>query len=159
MITNQLLKGATLPPLIEREIFDFESMAKTLKLLTNEVSDLKRKGIETSTTTKPPKPFFKKSNPNASKPPSNSNAALNVEEIAKDNFFSFHQAAHSEKMCPQWIGSMTAVVNQLLDDQTLGNQIEDDVSDQDEGSLLDGEPGASVLTFDIIRGGGKSFSH
>ena len=99
-------------------------------------------------------PFFKKSNPNTSRPPSNSSAALNVEEIGKDNFCSFHQAAHSEKMCPQWIGSMTALVNQLLDDQTPGNQTEDDVSDPDEGSLLDGEPGSSVLTFDIIRGGG-----
>ena len=124
MISNQPLKGVSLPPLTERETFDFESMAKTLKLLTNEVSDLKRKGIETSTSTKPPKPFFKKSNPNTSRPPSNSSAALNVEEIGKDNFCSFHQAAHSEKTCPQWIGSMTAVVNQLLDDQTPGNQTE-----------------------------------
>ena len=50
---------------------------------------------------------------------------------------------------------MTVVVNQLLDDQTSGSPAEDEVSDRDEGSLLDGESGASVLTFDVIRGEGS----
>ena len=32
-----------------------------------------------------------------------------------DNFCTFHQQPHSEKNCPQWINSMTLVMNQLLD--------------------------------------------
>ena len=47
---------------------------------------------------------------------------------------------------------MTAVVNQLLDDQTPRDVGEDDVSDHDEDLPPDEEPGSSVLAFDIIRG-------
>ena len=32
-----------------------------------------------------------------------------------DNFCTFHQQPHSEENCPQWINSMTLVMNQLLD--------------------------------------------
>ena len=32
-----------------------------------------------------------------------------------DNFFTFHQQPHFEKNCPQWINSVTLVMNQLLD--------------------------------------------
>ena len=32
-----------------------------------------------------------------------------------DNFCTFHQQPLSEKKCPQWINSMTLVMNQLLD--------------------------------------------
>ena len=34
-----------------------------------------------------------------------------------DNFCTFHQELHSEKNCPQWINSMTLVMNQILDAQ------------------------------------------
>ena len=47
---------------------------------------------------------------------------------------------------------MTAIVNQLLDYQTLEDAGEDDVSDHDEYFPLDEESGSFVLTFDIIRG-------
>ena len=45
---------------------------------------------------------------------------------------------------------MTAVVNQLLDDQTPGDVTEDDVSDHDEDPPSNEEPGSSILAFDII---------
>ena len=32
-----------------------------------------------------------------------------------DNFCTFHQQPHSEKKCPQWLNSMTLVMNKLLD--------------------------------------------
>ena len=32
-----------------------------------------------------------------------------------DNFCTFHQQPHFEKNCPQWINSVTLVMNQLLD--------------------------------------------
>ena len=40
---------------------------------------------------------------------------MNLTEVGMDNFYNFHQQPHSEKNCPQWINSMTLVMNQLLD--------------------------------------------
>ena len=40
---------------------------------------------------------------------------MNLTEIGMDNFCTFHQQPHSEKNCPQWINSMTLVMNQMLD--------------------------------------------
>ena len=34
-----------------------------------------------------------------------------------DQFYACHQANHSEKTCPQWINSMTLVINHLLEKQ------------------------------------------
>ena len=36
-----------------------------------------------------------------------------------DNFCTFHQLPHSKKNCPQWINSMTLVMNQLLDSRLI----------------------------------------
>ena len=47
-------------------------------------------------------------------PPSNS-ASMNITEAGGDNFCTFHQQPHSKKKCPQWLNSMTLVMNQLLD--------------------------------------------
>ena len=40
---------------------------------------------------------------------------MNLMEVGMDNFCTFHQQPHSEKNCPQWINSMTLVMNQFLD--------------------------------------------
>ena len=40
---------------------------------------------------------------------------MNLTEIGMENFCTFHQQPHSEKNCPQWINSMTLVMNQMLD--------------------------------------------
>ena len=40
---------------------------------------------------------------------------MNLIEVGMDNFCTFHQQPHSEKNFPQWINSMTLVMNQLLD--------------------------------------------
>ena len=40
---------------------------------------------------------------------------MNLTEVGMDNFCTFHQQPHSEKKFPQWINSMTLVMNQLLD--------------------------------------------
>lgn len=47
---------------------------------------------------------------------------------------------------------MTAVVNQILDDQTPGEVDEDDASDNEENLHLDEEPRSTVLAFDVICG-------
>ena len=41
---------------------------------------------------------------------------INKHNISRgDNFCTFHQQPHSEKKCPQWLNSMTLVMNKLLD--------------------------------------------
>ena len=62
------------------------------------------------------KPYYKRrEDNNQSKPPPHSPTSMNLTEVGMDNFFTFHQNLHSEKNCPQWINSMTLVMNQLLD--------------------------------------------
>ena len=46
-----------------------------------------------------------------------------------DNFFTFHQQPHSEKKCPQWLNSMTLVMNQLLD-----SKLTEDSDEEEKGS-------------------------
>ena len=40
---------------------------------------------------------------------------MNLTDVGMENFCTFHQQPHFEKNCPQWINSMTLVMNQLLD--------------------------------------------
>ena len=40
---------------------------------------------------------------------------MNITEVGGDNFCTFHQQPHSKKNCPQWLNSMTLVMNKLLD--------------------------------------------
>ena len=40
---------------------------------------------------------------------------MNLTDVGMDNFCTFHQQPHFEKNFPQWINSMTLVMNQLLD--------------------------------------------
>ena len=42
------------------------------------------------------------------------------------NFCTFHQERHSEKNCPQWIISMTLVMNQILDAQITEPDVKDE---------------------------------
>ena len=42
-------------------------------------------------------------------------ASINITEIGGDNFCTFHQQPHSEKKYPQWLNSMSLVMNKLLD--------------------------------------------
>ena len=46
--------------------------------------------------------------------PSPNLASINITEIGGDNFCTFHQQPHSEKKCPQWLNSMSLVMNKLL---------------------------------------------
>ena len=43
-----------------------------------------------------------------------------------DNFCTCHQEPHSEKNCPQWINSMTLVMNQILDAQLIETEVEEE---------------------------------
>ena len=58
---------------------------------------------------------MKGENNNQSKPPPHSPASMNLTEVGMDNFCTFLQQPHSEKNFPQWINSMTLVMNHILD--------------------------------------------
>ena len=44
---------------------------------------------------------------------------MNLTDVGMDNFCTFHQQPHFEKNCPQWINTMTLVMNQLLDSKLI----------------------------------------
>jgi len=61
------------------------------------------------------KPYYRRKDENgSSQPPTHSPSVMNLTEVRMDNFCTFHQQPHSEKSYPQWINSMTLVMNQLI---------------------------------------------
>ena len=61
-----------------------------------------------------------------------------------DNFCTFHQQPHSEKNFPQWINSMTLVMNQLLDSKLTEDDEQDALVLWDCVSLFDTEEEVSL---------------
>ena len=62
------------------------------------------------------KPYYKRRDESGpSQPPTHGPSAMNLTEVGMENFCTFHQQPHSERNFPQWIHSMTLVMNQLLD--------------------------------------------
>ena len=44
---------------------------------------------------------------------------MNLTDVGMDNLCTFDQQPNSEKNYPQWINSMTLVMNQLLDSKLM----------------------------------------
>ena len=63
----------------EKNPFDFEGLTKSLKQLTNEVSELKRRTNDASGGSKPTKPFFQKTNNSPPKVSQNPSPTFNIE--------------------------------------------------------------------------------
>ena len=83
-----------------------------MQKLSNRMIDLEKE----KETQKAYKPYCKRREQNdKSKPPPHSLPSMNLTEVGMDNFCTFHQQPHSEIFLPQWINSMTLVMNQLLD--------------------------------------------
>ena len=51
---------------------------------------------------------------------------MNLTEVGMDNFCTFHQQPHSKKNFPQWLNSMTLVMNQLLDSKLTKDSDEEE---------------------------------
>ena len=51
---------------------------------------------------------------------------MNFIEVGMDNFCTFHQESHSEKICPQWINLMTLVMNQILNAQITEPEVKEE---------------------------------
>ena len=83
-----------------------------MQKLSNRIIDLEKEREMRKTY----KPYYpKKEDSNQWKIPPPNLASMNITEVGVDNFCTFHQQPHSEKKCPQWLNSMTLVMNQLLD--------------------------------------------
>ena len=52
-----------------------------------------------------------------------SSSVLNFNEAGMDHFCTFHQEPLSKKSFPQWINSMTLVMNQILDTQIIEPEV------------------------------------
>jgi hypothetical protein len=96
-----------------------ESSLKLVKKLSNKVVDLKRNYEKGISKYKPLCPFHKKIF-NQAKPIEPSNMNLNLKEVGMDHFFTYHQTnSLFEKTFPQWINSITLVINKMLVHQSL----------------------------------------
>ena len=91
---------------------ELDGVVKMVQKLSNKIIDMEKE----KEAKKQFKSYYKKRDDSGtSKPPSHSPSAMNLTEVGMDNFCTFHQQPHSEKNCPQWINSMSLVMNQLLD--------------------------------------------
>ena len=95
----------------EEQSHDFEGMLKMMQKLSNRIIDLEKE----KEAQKAYNPYCKREDNNQFKTPPHNSASMNLIEVGKDNFCTFHQQPHSEKNCPQLLNSMTLVMNQLLD--------------------------------------------
>ena len=94
-----------------------------MQKLSNRIIDLEKE----NEAHKSYNPYYKRrGDSNQSKPPPHSHASMNLTEVGMDNFCTFHQQPHSEKSCPQWINSMTLVMNQLLDSKLTEDNNEEE---------------------------------
>ena len=66
---------------------------------------------------------------------------MNLTEVGMENLCTSHQHSHSGKNCPQWINSMTLVMNQLLDSKLTetgdeGEKVHEPIETQEENTMV-----------------------
>ena len=94
-----------------------------MQKLSNRIIDLEKE----KEAHKAYKPYYKKKEDNNQfKAPSHNSPSMNLTEVGMDNFCTFHQQPHSEKNCPQWLNSMTLVMNLLLDSKLTEDNDEEE---------------------------------
>ena len=105
-----------------------------MQKLSNRILDLEKE----KEAQKSYKPYYKRrEDNNQSKPPPHSLASMKLTQVGMDNFCTFHQQPHSEIFCPQWINSMTLVMNHLLDSKlTKDNNEEEKVGKATENDAM-----------------------
>ena len=94
---------------------ELENVVKMVQKLSNKIVDME-KDRGTSSYRNPFNPYYKKKEECGKPRPSvNNSTVLNFNKEGMDNLCIFHQEPHCENSCPQWINSMTLVMNKLLD--------------------------------------------
>ena len=105
----------------------FEGMVKMMQKLSNRVIDLEKE----KEAHKAYKPYYKRrEDNNQHKPSPHSPASMNLTEVGMDNFSLFISNLILKKIAPQWINSMTLVMNQLLDSKLTETDNEEEKHDQ-----------------------------
>jgi hypothetical protein len=84
---------------------DMESMQRFIMHLTNDIIDLKKNKGEDK---KPFKPFLKKKTHSTLQIPPT--LGINLEDYAMENYCCTHHVNHSERTCPEFINSFTAML-------------------------------------------------
>ena len=111
----------------EEQSHNFEGMLNMMQKLSHRIIDLEKEKEAQKTY----KPYYKKKEDNNQfKTPPHNSASMNLTEVGMDNFCTFHQQPHSEKNCPQWLNSMTLVMNQLLDSKLTEDNDEEEKGNQ-----------------------------
>ena len=117
---------------------DLDGMVTMMQKLSNRVIDLEKE----KEAHKQYNPYYKRREDNSQpKTPPHIPSAMNLTDVGMDNFCTFHQQPHSEKNCPQWINSMTLVMNQLLDSKLTETEEEkgkdhEPIETQEEDTLV-----------------------
>ena len=107
----------------EEYLIELENVVNMVQKLSNKIADMEKEK-EASLSKKQFKPFFnKREESGTSQPPVYNYSILNFNEVGMDHFCTFHQELHSEKSFPQWINSMTLVMNQILDAQITDPEV------------------------------------
>ena len=98
---------------------ELENVVKMVQKLSNKIVDMEKdKG--TSSYRNPFNPYYiKREESGQSQPPVHNSIILNFNQEGMDHLCTFHQEPHSKKNCPQWINSITLVMNKLLDTQLV----------------------------------------
>ena len=100
MFMKRSLKPLLLTKPKEERSTKLENVVKMVQKLSNKIVDLE-KDKEAGSSKKPFRQFFQKKEENSqSQPPTNNSYVLNLTEVGMDNFCTFNQQPHSEKICP-----------------------------------------------------------
>ena len=91
----------------DKDLMDMESMKRIIKKLTNEIIDLKKNKGEGK---KPFKMFLKNKTNTDSPSQITPTSGINLEDDAMENYCHMHHANHSERTCPKFINSFTAML-------------------------------------------------
>jgi hypothetical protein len=101
---------------------DIEYLLRMVKMLSNEIIDMKRSAREGNQGKRPYKPFFKRNPPFKAIEPSPTNLNIDMGNVASDSFCTYHQENHFERECPQWVHAVKLMSNQFLDEVSLTKQ-------------------------------------
>jgi hypothetical protein len=110
----------TKPP--KKEPKDIDNVVKLVKKLYNEVVDIKKNVGEGTSKPRTFRSFLKRQD-SPPKPPEPPHMDFNLESFNNDRLCSYHQLNHPERTLPQWVNSMTLVINQLLYHESLNDEI------------------------------------
>jgi hypothetical protein len=82
-----------------------------VKKFSNKIIDMKRSAGEGNQGHRPYKPFFKRNHPFKEIEPPPSNLNIDLENVASDSFYSYHQDNHSKRDYPQWVHAMNLMAD------------------------------------------------